>query len=62
MQTKEMLQRAAKTIIFNSTCVIDSTFKTNQWGMPLFTRICPNVNGLDMLIYIILCSDDNKSG
>ena len=61
MQTEEMLQRA-KTITPNSAWVIDSTFKTNQWGMPLFAGVCPNASGLGMPIFIMLCSDDNESG
>jgi hypothetical protein len=41
MQTDEMLERA-KSITPYSAWVIDSTFKTNHWGMPLFAGMCPN--------------------
>jgi len=61
MQTEEMLKRAS-TITPNSAWVIDSKFKTNQWGMSLFAGMCPNTSGLGMPIFIMLYSDDNESG
>ena len=61
MQTEEMLKRR-KSITSDSAWVIDSTFKTNQWSMPLFIGMCPNASGLGMPIFIMLCNDDNESG
>jgi hypothetical protein len=42
--------------------VIDSTFKTNQWNKPLYARMYPNVRGLEMPIFLMLCSADNETG
>jgi hypothetical protein len=42
--------------------VIDSTFKTNQWGMPLFAGLCSNASGLGMPIFLMLYSNDNENG
>ena len=61
IQMKEMLERA-KHITLDSTWVLDSTFKTNHWGMPLFGAICPNKAGLDMPVFLMICSNDNESG
>jgi hypothetical protein len=60
IQTDEMLEKA-KSITPNSAWIIDSTFKTNHWGMPLFAGMCPNKAGLGMPIFLMLCSDDNES-
>jgi hypothetical protein len=61
MQTEGMLERA-KAITPNSAWMIDSTFKTNQWNMPLYARMCPNARGLGMPIFLMLCSADNETG
>jgi hypothetical protein len=61
MQTEEMMQRA-KAITPNSAWVIDSTFKTNQWNMPLYARMCPNAHCLGMPVFLILCSADSETG
>jgi hypothetical protein len=61
MQTEGMLERA-KAITPNLAWVIDSTFKTNQWNMPLYVGMCPNVCGLGMPIFLMLCSADNETG
>jgi hypothetical protein len=60
MQTEGMLERA-KAITPNSAWVIDSTFKTNQWNMPLYAGMCPNAHGLGMPIFLMLCSADNET-
>ena len=56
-----MLERA-KHIIPESAWVLDSTFKTNHWGMPLFGAMCPNKAGLGMPVFLMICSNDNESG
>lgn len=61
MQTPDMLERA-KTITEGASWAIDSTFKTNQWGMPLYAGVCPNTSGLGMPIFLMLCSADKDSG
>jgi hypothetical protein len=61
MQMDEMLERA-KSITPNSVWVIDSTFKTINWGMPLFARMFLNNIGLRMPTFLMLCSDDNEIG
>ena len=61
IQTKEMLERA-KEITPESAWVLDSTFKTNHWGMPLFGAMCPNKAGLSMPVFFMICSNDNESG
>jgi hypothetical protein len=61
MQMEGMLERA-KAITPNSAWMIDSTFKTNQWNMPLYTRMCPNARGLGMPIFFMLYNADNETG
>ena len=61
IQTKEMLERA-KHITPESAWVLDSTFNTNHWGMPLFGAMCPNKVGLGMPVFLMICSNDNESG
>ena len=61
IQMEEMLKRAI-AITPNSAWVLDSTFKTNHWGMPLFGAMCPNNAGLGMPIFFMTYSNDNESG
>ena len=61
IQTKEMLERT-KYITPDSAWVLDSTFTTNHWGMPLFGAMCPNKAGLGMPVFLMICSNDNESG
>ena len=55
-----MLQ-LAKRLTLNSRGAIDSTFKTNQYNMPLFEVVCPNVEDIGMFIYLMLCSNDKNN-
>jgi len=56
-----MLQ-LAKRLTPNSTWIVDSTFKTNQYSMPLFGVVCPNEESIGMLVFLMLCSNDKNSG
>jgi hypothetical protein len=42
----------------NSAWAIDSTFKTNQYGLPLYATMCHNTRMLGMPIFLMLCSTD----
>ena len=61
IQTKEMLEKA-KHITPKSAWVLDPTFKTNHWGMPLFGAMYLNKAGLGMPVFLMICSNDNESG
>ena len=52
----------AKRLTLNSAWAVDSTFKTNQYNMPLFGGVCPNEKGIGMLVFLMLCSYDKNSG
>ena len=41
---------------------IDSTFKTNQYGLPLYAAVVPNQDGKAMPVFYMLCSNDVKGG
>ena len=61
IQTKWMRELALR-ITPGSAWALDSTFKTNQYGLPLYAAMCPNSRGLGMPIFLMLCSSDVKSG
>jgi hypothetical protein len=52
----------AKRLTPNSTWAVDSTFKTNQYNMPLFGVVCPNEKSIGMHVFLMLCSNDKNSG
>ena len=52
----------AKGLTSNSAWTVDSTFKTNQYNMPLFGVVCPNEKGIGMHVFLMLCSNDKNSG
>lgn len=45
-----------------STWVVDFTFKTIQFGLPLYTCMCPNVKGYELHIFLMIFSVDVNSG
>ena len=61
IQTKWMRELALR-ITPGSAWALDSTFKTNQYGLPPYATMCPNSRGLGMPIFFMLCSSDVKSG
>jgi hypothetical protein len=56
------MRELAKKITPNSAWALDSTFKTNQYGLPLYAAMCPNFQGIGMPIFLMLCSADKGSG
>lgn len=61
IQTKWM-RELAMSITPNFAWAIDSTFKTNQYGLPLYATMCPNTRMLEMPIFLMLCSADVDKG
>jgi hypothetical protein len=57
IQTKCM-RELTMNITLNFAWAIDSTFKTNQYGLSLYETMCPNTRILEMLIFLMLCSAD----
>ena len=41
---------------------LDSTFKTNQWDLPLYAAIVPNQDGKGMPVFYMLCTKDKNEG
>ena len=58
----DWMQELAIQITPNSAWAIDSTFKTNQYGLPLYAAMCPNNRGYGMPIFLMLCSKDIQAG
>jgi hypothetical protein len=56
------MRKLAKKITCNLTWALDSIFKTNQCGLPLYAAMCPNFQSIGMPIYLMLCSTDKGSG
>ena len=42
----------------NNAWAVDSTFKTNVFGLPLYAAVLPNQNGVGIPIWLMLCSSD----
>ena len=58
----DWMRELAIQITPNSAWAIDSTFKTNQYGLPLYAAMCPNNRGYGMPIFLMLCSKDYQAG
>ena len=41
---------------------LDSTFKTNQWGLPLYAAIVPYQDEKKMPVFYMLCTKDKNKG
>ena len=52
----------AKRLTPNSAWAVDSTFKTNQYNMPLFGVVYFNEKGIGIPMFLMLCSNDKNSG
>jgi hypothetical protein len=56
------MRELAIQITPNSAWAIDSMFKTNQYGLPLYAAMYPNNRGYGMPIFLMLCSKDYQTG
>ena len=52
----------AKIFLTQNSWAFDSTFKTNQYGWPLFAAIVPNKDGNGISVFYMLCSIDKQQG
>ena len=60
IQDKWMLDMAMRFSLHNAWA-IDSTFKTNVFGLPLYAAVLPNQNGIGIPIWLMLCTNDPGS-
>ena len=60
LQDKWMLQMCER-LSQNNSRAIDSTFKTNQFGLPLYAAIAPNAMGVGIPLWYMICSSDKGS-
>ena len=58
----EFMRDVAKKFSPAKSWAVDSTFKTNQYGLPLYAAIVPNQDGIGMPVFYMLCSNDVKEG
>jgi len=58
----EFMRNSAKRFSGNNSWALDSTFKTNQYGLPLYGAIVPNQDGIGIPVFYMLCSNDVKQG
>lgn len=54
----EWMLEMAKRFSHNNSWAIDSTFKTNAFGLPLFAAVLPNQLGMGIPIWFMLCTSD----
>ena len=45
----------------NNAWAIDSTFKTNVFGLPLYAAVAPNEHGVGIPLWYMLCTNDTGS-
>ncbi|MCO5577975.1 hypothetical protein L7F22_031812 [Adiantum nelumboides] len=57
LQDKWMLEMGIR-FSANNAWAIDSTFKTNKYGLPLFAAVLPNQLGVGIPIWFMLCTCD----
>jgi hypothetical protein len=58
----DFMKTSAQRFSATNSWVLDSTFKTNQYGLPLYAAIVPNQDGIRIPIFYMLCSNDMKQG
>ena len=51
-----------KKISTHNSQAFDSTFKTNQYGLPLYAAIVPNEDENDIPVFYMLCLIDKQQG
>ena len=56
------MKNIAQRFSVGNSWTIDSTFKTNQYGLPLYAAVVPNQDGKAMPVFYMLCSNDVKGG
>jgi hypothetical protein len=44
----------------SNSWAFDSTFKTNQYDLPLYATIVPNQDGKGVPVFYMLCNKDKK--
>ena len=60
MQDKWMLNMCIR-LSKNNAWAIDSTFKTNVFGLPLYVAVAPNEKRLNIPLWHMLCTNDGGS-
>ena len=58
----ELMRIVSKKISKGNAWALDSTFKTNQWDLPLYAAIVPNQDGKRMPVFYMLCTKDKNEG
>jgi hypothetical protein len=58
----EFMNKMAKRFSTHNSWAFDSTFKTNQYGLPLYAAIVPNEDGNGIPVFYMLCSIDKQQG
>jgi hypothetical protein len=60
MMNDRMIQ-LGKRLTLNSTWAVDSTFKTDQYNVPLFGVVCPNEKNIGIPVFLMLYSNNKNS-
>ena len=58
----EFMRVVTKNFSNGNAWALDSTFKTNQWDLPLYTAIIFNQDEKEMPVFYILCTKDKNKG
>jgi hypothetical protein len=58
----DFMRKSAQRFSGNNSWALDSTFKTNQYGLPLYAAIVPNQDGIGIPVFYMLCSNDPQGG
>lgn len=56
----DFMQKSSLRFSSDNSWVLDSTFKTNQYGLTLYVAIVPNQDGIGILVFYMLCSNEVK--
>jgi hypothetical protein len=58
----DFMRSVAQRFSHGNSWALDSTFKTNQYDLPLYAAIVPNQDGKGMPVFYMLRTKDNKQG
>jgi hypothetical protein len=58
----DFMRVVAKNFSKDNAWALDSTFKINQWDLPLYAAIVPNQDGKGMPVFYMLCTKDKNKG
>ena len=59
---QDWMLEMCRSLSTNNAWAIDSTFRTNQFGLPLYAAVAPNSQGVGIPLWYMMCTNVAGSG